>query len=92
MTQFRVELSRFAERVQEISREMHPGDVLIVEEAGRIVGEFRPVPSVEYPVRDNLRRFLEARRTQPPIDDEFVAAVEEAGRQANRPAEASPWE
>lgn len=46
---------------------------------------------MEYPVAENLVRFLEARRSQPPIDDAFVAAVEEAGEQANQPVEASPW-
>lgn len=81
-----------ADELDALTARMEPGDVVLVEDEGRVIGEFTPAPQVSYPAKDNLRRFLEARAKQPPIDDDFVKAVEEAAMAANRPAEAPPWD
>lgn len=90
MTQFRVDVSRFAEEIDAVLAHASAGDEVLIEREGRVVGEFQPTD--EAPLsRGSLAGFIRARRESPPVDDDFIAAVEEAIASGNRPAEPSRW-
>ncbi len=91
MTQFRIDVKRLPEEIDEVLAHAAAGDEVLIERDGSVVGEFQPRPRPDLP-KGSLAGFILARRKSPPIDDDFVKAVEEAVAAGNQPAEPSRWE
>jgi antitoxin (DNA-binding transcriptional repressor) of toxin-antitoxin stability system len=70
-----------------LNRVRYRGETFIIERGGEAVGELRPAASPRFAGADLLALL----RSLPPVDEDYLKAVEEAAR-SQPPLQESPWE
>ncbi len=70
-----------------LNRVRYRGETFIIERGGEAVGELRPAAPSRFTGAD----FVALMSCMPPVDEEFLEAVEEAAR-TQPPIQVSPWE
>lgn len=84
MTQFRIDVTKLADELDDVLAHAAAGDEVLIEREGEVVGEFQPATPATLP-KGSLGGFIQALRESPPIDDDFIAAIEDAIASRNRP-------
>ncbi|MBA4179365.1 MAG: hypothetical protein C0506_02145 [Anaerolinea sp.] len=87
MTQVTLRFEQLPPELRETIADLEPGDELLIEREGAVVARLKPAEKGR-----GLLAFLEARRNQPPLDQEWEDAVMEAVRAGNTPVEMRTWD
>jgi hypothetical protein len=90
MSQLHLDVCRLPDALDEALAHLAAGGRVVLERDGSVVAELRPPDPGKGP--GNAAAWVRDRMKDPPIDDHYVAAVEEAIAWGNRPAEYPPWE
>lgn len=86
----RINISKLSDELRDLLRQ---GESVEIEDSGEIVAHLTPEIHAEARKGPgNLKRYLEAREIQPPLDEAFVHDMESVLEGRRRPIGLDPWD